>query len=262
MIQWLKHRATVSLLALALPLMVRFHADGADVALQRLALLVLVFGIAYGWSAVFQKRIACKPQTQHLHFAMLFAILLPTPVGWGGVLLAASFGWVFGREIFGAQPILSPALIALTFAIFSFPEGDFEALQILSEPLNPLLALACLPGAAWLLWNKALAWPVVVSAALGVGMAAWLMASPAPLNHFALGTLSVGILFIAATPGVAPRTRVAQWVFGALVGALIVIIRLANPDQPDGVVFAILLASLFAPLLDRTFSWRGHLAKP
>lgn len=262
MIPWLKHQGTVPLLALALPLLVRLYADGADVALQRVALLVLVFGVAYGWSAVFQKRIGDKPQTQHLHFAMLFALLLPTPVGWGGVLLAASFGWVFGREIFGAQPILSPALIALTFAIFSFPEGGFEAQQILSAPLHPLLALACLPGAAWLLWNKALAWPVIVGAALGVGMTAWLMASPAPLDHFIVGTLSVGIVFIAAAPAVAPRTPVAQWAFGTLAGTLIVILRLANPDQPDGVVFAILLASLFAPLLDRALSWRGHHAKP
>jgi len=76
-----------------------------------------------------------------------------------------------------------------------------------------------------------------------------------------VGTLSVGILFIAAAPNVAPRTHAAQWVFGALVGTLIVIIRLANPDQPDGVVFAILLASLFAPLLDRALSWRGRHAK-
>ena len=258
-IQWFKNNDLPFLLALSPPLLVRFFGDGPDAATQRLALLVLAFGLAYAWSAVFERQIRRSPQGAQLHFAMLFVLFLPAPVGWVGAVLAVSFGWVFGREIFGGRAILPPALIALAFAIFSFPAGGYETLQILSAPPEPLLALACLPGAAWLLWKKAIAWPVVVGAALGVVLAAWLVGAPSSppwWSHFALGTFSIGILFVAAAEECAPHTERACWLYGLLIGALIVSIRLANPEQPDGVALAVLLGGLFAPLLDRALSWK------
>lgn len=249
------------LAALTPPLLVRLYVDALDDpgdAIRRLGLLVLVLLVAYGWSAVFAKRLG-RPEAQQLHFAVLFCLLLPGPVGWGTALLAASFGWVFGREVFGGKALLSPALLAVAFAIFSFPDGGFEALDIIYAYPEPLLVLACLPGAAWLLWKKAIAWPVVAGAALASVATALLQASAFALpwyGHFFLGTYAIGILF--AAPDGAPQSTRAQWLYGALVGALIVTIRLANPDHPDGVAFAILLGSLFAPLLDRALNWRAR----
>jgi Na+-transporting NADH:ubiquinone oxidoreductase subunit B len=48
----------------------------------------------------------------------------------------------------------------------------------------------------------------------------------------------------------AATTRAGRWVFGILVGVLTIIVRLTNPAYFEGVVFAILLASIFAPLCD------------
>lgn len=263
--------ARLGILALALPLSVRLFEDGADMAVQRMIILVFVFIVAYGWSAVFAKRLGRRPEAAQAHFAMLFCILLPYPVGWVGALLAVSFGWVFGREIFGGHALLSPALLALAFAIFSFPEGGYQLEGILTTRPEPLLALACLPGAALLLWKKALAWPVAGGAALGLmaggafnatATAATWSAYVGPeyfgLGHVLLGTVGVGVLFIAAAQDCAPRKMAARWLYGALVGVLIVVLRVANPDHPDGVAFAILLATLFAPLLDRALGWRSR----
>ncbi|MCK5546833.1 MAG: RnfABCDGE type electron transport complex subunit D [Rhodospirillaceae bacterium] len=245
-------------LALILPLLVRLNTDGQDVALQRLALLVLLFAVAYGWNIVFTKQIGKTPEIYQFNFAILFSLLLPSPVGWGGAVLAASFGWVFGREIFGTKTVLSPVIIALAFAIFSFPDGGYEARQILSAASDQLLAISCLPGAAWLLWKGVLSWRVVVGAMVGVAATILLMAGPESSwwSHFMLGTFAPGILFIAAAPESMPRSENARWVYGLMVGALIILIRTANPDQPDGVVFAVLLGSLFAPLVDRALNWR------
>lgn len=258
-----KSNDTAMLLALVPPLLVRFYADGSDVAVQRLGLMVFVLGIVYGWHAVFAKRMG-RPDASQLHFAMLFTVFLPGPVGWGGAALVVTFGWVFGREIFGGQNVLSPALLALAFAIFSFPDGGYQVLDIQATAPAPLLALACVPGAGLLLWKKALAWPVVVGAALGVGLGAGMMAMPTSmlLDHVILGTFSIGIFFIAAAQDCAPRKVAARWLYGALVGVLIIVIRLANPAGPDGVVFALLLATLFAPLLDRAVSWGSHHDEP
>lgn len=247
-------------LALVPPLLVRFSEDDASAALARLTLLALTFAVAWGWSAVFARRLGQRPEASQAQFAMLFVLMLPAPVGWGGTVIATSFGWVVGQAIFGGKPILPPALVALAFAIFSFPGGGYETLEILMTPSSRLLALSCLPGAGWLLWKGHLPWRIVAGAIAGAGAAGLLLAGPSSLpwwEHFILGTFAIGILFIAAAPEVAPRLQGARWLFGAMVGGMIIVIRLANPDQPDGVVLAILIGGLFAPLLDRILGWRA-----
>lgn len=249
-------------LALVPPLLVRFVEEGSNDALARLAITALAFATAWAWSAVFARKLVLVPQISQLSFALLFALMLPAPVGLGGVFLAVSFGWIIGYAIFGGKPILPPALVALSFAIFSFPASGYEALELLSARPSPMLAISCLPGAAWLLWKGLLPWRIVAGAAAGTAAIALLMATPSsPLwwEHFILGTFSIGILFMSAAPESTPRLQGACWLYGAITGGLIVIIRIASPDHPDGVVLAVLVGSLFAPLLDRAVSWRtGH----
>lgn len=245
------------------PLMLaRFFEDGFDTALQRTMLLVVVFIISYGWSVIFANRVLQKPTISQLYFAILFTVFLPTPVGWGGAVLAASFGWVFAHEVFGSRGFLSPALLALAFGIFSFSDGGYEIKSLFFAKFDLALALACLPAGLWLLWTDVLSRRVVIGAVLGAGIAATTLTVPqAPLwwQHLILGTFFPGILFIATQSQTAPRKPQAQWFYGAVIGGLIITIRLTSPAQPDGVVFALLLGSLLAPLIDRATGWRpGH----
>jgi Na+-transporting NADH:ubiquinone oxidoreductase subunit B len=68
--------------------------------------------------------------------------------------------------------------------------------------------------------------------------------------HFVLGGFVFGTVFIATDPVAGPMTDPGRWGFGLLVGALTMVIRLVNPSYYEGVVFAILLASMFSPLID------------
>jgi len=245
-------------LALGPPLVVRFYQDNPDIVLQRLTFLVMAFVLAYLWTALFKKQFGQSLQIAQLHFAMLFAILLPASVGLGTTALAISFGWVFGREIFGGRAILPPALIAVAFAIFSFPKGGFEVLWVVYTAPNVLLALSCLPGAVWLLWKKDLAWPVLIGALAGVALAVEFIGPSSSVpwwGHFVLGTFTVGVVFMAAAKDCAPHTMRAQMLYGLLIGSLVVSIRVTSPEQSDGVIFAILLSGLFAPLFDRLLNW-------
>ena len=106
------------------------------------------------------------------------------------------------------------------------------------------------------MWRGSLAWQVAVGAVVGVAAAGLLMDDPGWWRHLGLGAFAAGVLFTAAISERAAGGQGARWLHGILVGALIAVIRLANPDQPDGVVFAALLGGLFAPLLDRALSWR------
>ena len=246
-------------LALAPPLAVRFYEDGTEAAVERLLLLAVALAITYGWALLFARR-AGRPLGPGLPAAaLIFALMVPGPVGWGGAVLALSFGAVFGREMFGGRAILPPALIALAFAIFSFPDGGFELENYLALPPDPLFAAACLPGAAVLMLRGELAWQVAAGAVAGVAAVGLLLGEPAWWEHFGLGAFATGVLFLAAAPEGAAQGAAARLLHGVLVGGLIVLIRLADPDQPDGVVFAVLLGGLFAPLLDRALAWRpGH----
>jgi len=251
----------VWLLALALPLVARLLGEDAQAASQRLQLLVLALAVAAAWAWVFA-RAGRRPVGSGLPlFAMAFVVMLPGPVGWGSALLALSFGAVFGREIFGGRTILPPALIGLAFALYSFPAGGFEPRGVVTQPPDEVLALACLAAAAFVLaCRRALAWQVAVGAVLGVMLSGlWLGGLPW-WEHLSRGSFAAGVLFLAAAPESAHGRPGARFLHGVLVGALVVVFRLANPEQPDGVVFAVLLGGLFAPLIDRALGWRPRHA--
>lgn len=246
--------------ALVPPLAVRVYRDAPEAGGQRLLLLAASLGIAYAWAALFA-RSRGRPLGRGLPaFAAMFVLLLPGEVAWVSAVVALSFGAVFGREVFGGRALLPPALVALSFAIFSFPDGGFEAHDVLAQSPDLLFAASCLPGAAILMLRGSLAWQIAAGAALGAALTGGLMGDPEWWQHPGLGTFAAGVLFLAAVSECAGVGQVARWLHGILVGALIAVIRLANPDHPDGVVLAVLLGGLFAPLLYRALGWRPSRA--
>jgi Na+-transporting NADH:ubiquinone oxidoreductase subunit B len=243
-------------LALTAPLAVRLYGDDTETAVQRLLLLAVALGVTYAWAMLFARAAGRSVGAGLPTFAMLFVLMLPGPVAWVGAILALSFGAVFGREIFGGRVILPPALIGLSFAIFSFPAGGFEARGVLALSPDYVFAVSCVAGAAVLLLRGALAWQVAAGAVVGAVVTGLLMDASHWWEHPVLGAFAAGVLFLAAAPESAVAGKSARWLHGILVGALVVVIRLANPDHPDGVVFAVLLGALFAPLMDRALAWR------
>lgn len=242
--------------ALVPPLAVRVYGDAAGTAVQRLLLLALSMAIAYAWAALFA-RSGGRPLGRGLPaFAVTFVLLLPAEVAWDSAAVALSFGAVFGREAFGGRGLLPPALVALAFAIFSFPGGGFELHEVLARPPDLLFAASCLPGAALLALRGALAWEVAAGAVAGAVLTGFLLGGPAWWLHPGLGTFAAAVLFLAAASESAAEGSGARWLHGVLVGALIATIRVATPTHPDGVVFAALLGALFAPLLGRALRWR------
>ena len=119
--------------------------------------------------------------------------------------------------------------------------------------------LCILLGAIILLWTGVASWKIMVSCvagALGVGFlingfaeAGTFAAVPA-YWHLVLGGFAFGAVFMATDPVTSAQTEKGKWIYGFLVGALAVIIRLFNPGYPEGMMLAILLMNTFAPLID------------
>jgi Na+-transporting NADH:ubiquinone oxidoreductase subunit B len=68
--------------------------------------------------------------------------------------------------------------------------------------------------------------------------------------HFVLGGFAFGMFFMATDPVSASMTNTGKWIFGALIGFMVIMIRVVNPAFPEGMMLAILFANLFAPLID------------
>ena len=68
--------------------------------------------------------------------------------------------------------------------------------------------------------------------------------------HLTLGGLAFGMVFMATDPVSASMTHTGRWIFGALIGFMVVLISVVNPAFPEGMMLAILFANLFAPLID------------
>ena len=68
--------------------------------------------------------------------------------------------------------------------------------------------------------------------------------------HLVVGGFCFGMIFMATDPVSASMTNQGKWAFGALIGIMVVLIRVVNPAFPEGMMLAILFANLFAPLID------------
>lgn len=68
--------------------------------------------------------------------------------------------------------------------------------------------------------------------------------------HLVLGGFAFGMFFMATDPVSASMTNTGKWIFGALIGFMVIMIRVVNPAFPEGMMLAILFANLFAPLID------------
>lgn len=71
-----------------------------------------------------------------------------------------------------------------------------------------------------------------------------------PHYHLLIGGLAFGAVFMATDPVTAAHTETGKWIYGFLIGVLTVIIRVVNPAYPEGIMLAVLLMNVFAPLID------------
>ena len=130
--------------------------------------------------------------------------------------------------------------------------------------LGETSTLACLIGAAILILTGVASWRIMASMFVGgMGLAAIFASCPSiteafpaatlgPCWHFVLGGFAFGMVFMATDPVTAAATKVGQYIYGFLMGALIIVVRAMNPAYPEGVMLVILFGNCVAPLIDYT----------
>lgn len=115
--------------------------------------------------------------------------------------------------------------------------------------------VAILIGALILIWTGIGSWKVMLSTVIGAlfvgGLANLTGASDIPCwYHLVMGGFAFGAVFMATDPVTSAQTETGKWIYGFLIGAICVTVRLFNPGYMEGMMLAILLGNTFAPLID------------
>ena len=118
--------------------------------------------------------------------------------------------------------------------------------------------LAILIGAVILLITGIASWKTMGSIFVGGAVMALIFnaigstvsMTVGPIDHWCLGGFAFGAVFMATDPVTSARTETGKYIYGFLVGAMAVIIRVLNPGYPEGMMLVILLMNVFAPLID------------
>ncbi|MEO9655336.1 NADH:ubiquinone reductase (Na(+)-transporting) subunit B [Marinomonas sp.] len=140
--------------------------------------------------------------------------------------------------------------VAWSDAFFGFIQGS----------MGETSTLAILIGGGALLIMRIAAWRIVAGVMLGMVLTSLLfnligsdtnpMFSTPWYWHLVLGGFAFGMMYMATDPVSASMTSRGKWFYGALIGVMVVLIRVVNPAYPEGMMLAILFANLFAPFID------------
>lgn len=110
-------------------------------------------------------------------------------------------------------------------------------------------------GACLLLCTGVASWKTMLSVFVGGALMAFIFKDKVTENfqwyeHLTVGGFCFGAVFMATDPVTSARTECGKWIYGFLIGVMAVIIRVLNPGYPEGMMLAILLMNVFAPLID------------
>lgn len=120
--------------------------------------------------------------------------------------------------------------------------------------------VACLIGVGILLLTGIASWRIMLSVVIGaagvsflfnaIGSTTNVMFSLTPMWHLVLGGFAFGLAFMATDPVTAAMTQTGQWIYGILIGVMVILIRVVNPAFPEGMMLAILFGNIWAPAID------------
>ncbi|NNK68721.1 MAG: hypothetical protein HKO95_18505 [Rhodobacteraceae bacterium] len=206
--------------------------------------LFAALAFALGWEGLFALMRKRAPEAHGITTALIVVVLAPADLALWQLGFAVSLGVILGELVFGGRGFgfVSPATAALSLLVISFPQVE------LAQPTRDL-ALATVPGLVLLLVLGLISWRILVAVLVTVAVAFALRG--AAFDPAALGTaLAFGLVFLICDPVSAATTNAGRWVYGALAGALIIVFAGDNPITSEAVVFAALMSSVFAPLID------------
>lgn len=178
--------------------------------------------------------------------------------------------WVVSNEVLGfgynlpdgmtAATPLGQAAAGITDGMASFSDMVYG---LIPGSIGETSVIAIAIGAVILLYTQIASWRTMVSVFVGgiimavlfnmLNMETNAVAQLPWYEHIATGGFCFGAVFMATDPVTSARTEKGKYIYGFLIGALAILIRVLNPGYPEGMMLAILFMNMFAPLIDYCF---------
>ena len=159
----------------------------------------------------------------------------------------------FGHTLPDTFTCATPLSMLMQGDMVSFNSNMITGLIPGSVGETSVIAIAI--GACLLLWTGIASWKIMGSVFVGgIVMASAFQATGMTempwWQHIILGGFCFGAVFMATDPVTSARTETGKYIYGLMVGALAIIVRVMNPGYPEGMMLAIFFGNMFAPLID------------
>ena len=219
----------------------------------------------------------------------MIPLIVPVNIPLWMLAIAIAFAVVIGKEVFGGTGynIWNPALLTRAFLFFAYPNmmsgdsvwiahkagvdavtsatplsqmasGSLEVsaksaldmfIGLIPGSVGETSTLCIIIGAVILLIGGVASWKIMLSCVAG-GLLVGLLGPVPAYYQLLMGGFAFGCVFMATDPVTSCQTETGKWIYGFLVGAFAVVLRLYNPGYPEGMMLSILLLNTFAPLID------------
>ena len=182
--------------------------------------------------------------------------------------------WVATDSIFGLGADIDGYTAATALgqaAVAEAPAWDMNMVWgFIPGSIGETSVVAIALGALILLGSGIASWKTMLSVFVGGGLMAWVfnqignpdnaVAMMPWYQHLVLGGFCFGAVFMATDPVTSCRTECGKYIYGFLIGVVAILIRVLNPGYPEGMMLAILLMNLFAPLIDY-YVYQSNISK-
>ena len=220
-----------------------------------------ILAIAVAFSVIFAKEIFGGTGMNFLNVALITRAFIffayPSVISGDSV-------WVVDHAICGLGASIDGYTQATTLGTASTaavaPAFDWNMVWgFVPGSVGETSVIAIALGALLLLYTGIASWKTMLSVFVGGGLVAYLFNVAGPDNamaampwyeHFVVGGFCFGAVFMANDPVTSARTETGKFIYGLLIGAMAITIRVMNPGYPEGMMLAILLMNCFAPLID------------
>lgn len=218
--------------------------------------------IAVAFAVLFGKEVFGGTGMNFLNPALLCRAFLffayPSKMSGSSVWVSLKNGESLIDGATGATPLsfASEGLDAMNNAGVQYGMSAWDMFAgIIPGSVGETSVIAILIGAVILIWTGVASWKIMVSSVGGALFVGWLGnffgATDVPAYyHLLMGGFAFGTVFMATDPVTSAQTECGKWIYGFLIGALCVVVRLFNPGYAEGMMLAILLMNTFAPLID------------
>ena len=223
-----------------------------------------ILAIATAFAVIFAKEVFGGTGMNVFNVALITRAFLffayPTKMSGDAVWVSSDSILGLGKTVDGLTVATPLGQAATASAATGFPEFNMDMITgFIPGSIGETSVIAIAIGAVILLWTGVASWKTMLSVFVGGGLMAWIFNAVGPdtaianmpwYEHLVLGGFCFGAVFMATDPVTSARTECGKYIYGFLIGVMAIVIRVLNPGYPEGMMLAILLMNIFAPLID------------